>query len=57
MQNPPDVSAEERETSELVKRIRKLRWVGRNEEAERMQVAPRGVDPAARMLADRYDTE
>lgn len=36
MQERPDVSAEERASSKLVKRIRKLRWIGKVEEAERM---------------------
>ena len=57
MQERPDVSAEERAWIERVKRIRKLRWVGMKEEAERMEVAVRGVEPAATVPADPRDTE
>ncbi len=32
----PDVSREQRAATELVKRIRKLRWMGFEEEARRM---------------------
>jgi hypothetical protein len=37
-QECPDVSIEQRRSSELVKRIRKLRWMGLEGEARRMQV-------------------
>lgn len=33
----PDVSAEERSIQRLVKQLRKLRWVGLNAEAERLE--------------------
>ena len=36
-QKPPDVLAEQRTSNELVKLIRKLRWVGMEEEARRVQ--------------------
>jgi hypothetical protein len=32
----PDVSGEQRAAAELIKRIRKLRWMGFEEEAQRM---------------------
>lgn len=32
----PDVSLEQRAATELIKRIRKLRWMGFEEEAQRM---------------------
>lgn len=35
-QLPPDGSAEESSSNELIKLIRKLRWVGMEEEAERL---------------------
>jgi hypothetical protein len=35
-QDSPDVSYEQRIAAELVKRIRKLRWMGMEEEAARM---------------------
>jgi hypothetical protein len=34
-QKPPEVSAEQRASNELVKLIRKLRWMGMEEEVER----------------------
>jgi hypothetical protein len=34
----PDVSAEERASSALLKWIRKLRWIGMEEEAEKLQI-------------------
>jgi hypothetical protein len=36
-QKPSDVSAEQRTSNELVKLIRKLRWMGMEEEAERVE--------------------
>jgi poly-beta-hydroxyalkanoate depolymerase len=36
-QERPDVSMEQRRSSELVKRIRKLRWMGLEGEAERVE--------------------
>jgi hypothetical protein len=35
-QRLPDVSREQRAATELIKRIRKLRWMGFEEEARRM---------------------
>ena len=35
-QEKPDVSAEERQSTELIKRVRKLRWIGMDEEADRI---------------------
>ena len=35
-QDLPDVSREQRAATELIKRIRKLRWMGFEEEARRM---------------------
>jgi hypothetical protein len=34
----PDISAEQEGTLELVKRIRKLRWIGMDDEAARLQI-------------------
>ena len=36
-QKPPDTLTEQRASNELVKLIRKLRWMGRVEEAERVE--------------------
>ena len=49
-QTVPDVSAPQRATVELVKRIRKLRWIGLRDEADRLKIALSGrryaiVDP------------
>ena len=53
----PDVSVEERTSSELVKLVKKLRWIGMEEEAEQVQVVLRAVDPAATLLAGPWDTD
>ena len=37
-QKPPDDSAEQQTSNDLVKLIRKLRWMGMENEAERVQV-------------------
>jgi hypothetical protein len=34
-----DVAPEQRRTNDLVKRIRKLRWIGMEEEADKLQLA------------------
>jgi hypothetical protein len=47
----PDVSVEERTSSELVKLVKKLRWIGMEDEAEQIQVVLRGVDLATTLLA------
>lgn len=39
----PDVSAQERNSNELVKRIRKLRWIGLDDEAEHLKVLLRHI--------------
>ena len=36
-ENSPQVSSEQRAANELVKRIRKLRWMGMEGEAKRLQ--------------------
>ncbi len=58
-QKPPDVSAEQRTSNELIKLIRKLRWMGMEEEAERVQteLAQCGVRPADSVLAVPHDTD
>jgi hypothetical protein len=35
--NPPDVSAEQRASNELIQLIRKLRWMGMEDEVEELQ--------------------
>jgi hypothetical protein len=52
-QKPPDVSSEQRKSNELVRLIRKLRWMGMEEEADRVQteLAQCGVRRADSVLA------
>lgn len=53
----PDVSAEQRTWGELVKLVRKLRWIGMEKEATQMQIELRRVHPAASLLAGPFDTD
>jgi hypothetical protein len=52
----PQVSAEQHAKSELMKRIRKLRWIGMDDEARVLQ---RALDPphADSVLAMPHDTD
>jgi len=54
---PPDVSAEQRESNELIKRIRKLRWMGMESEAERLQVALAGASRIDSVVAQPLETD
>lgn len=58
-QNPPEASAEQRASNELVKLIRKLRWVGMEDEAERVQgeLALRRVPAANSVVAATRETD
>jgi hypothetical protein len=57
-QNPPDVSAKQRTSNELVKLIRKLRWMGMEEEAERVQAELAHSDVSAdSVLAASRETD
>jgi hypothetical protein len=58
-QESPDVSTEQRRSSELVKRIRKLRWMGLEGEARGMQVqlASYGGTRADSVLATPRETD
>jgi hypothetical protein len=42
----PDVSETERSSSELAKRIQKLRWIGASDEADQLLAVLRAVEPA-----------
>jgi hypothetical protein len=53
----PDVAFAERTPSELVNLIKKLRWIGMEEEAARIQVLLRRADAAATLLAGPWDTD
>ena len=45
------------QANELIKLIRKLRWMGMEEEAERAETALRGISPADSVLATPADTD
>ncbi len=55
---PPDMSARQ-QANELIKLIRKLRWIGMEEEAERvqMELAQCGVRPADSVVASARETD
>ena len=54
-QKRPDVSAEQRRSSELVKRIRKLRWMGLEGEAERVEMTLPRDTPTDSVLAAPHE--
>jgi hypothetical protein len=56
---PPNVLAEQRASNKLVKLIRKLRWMGMEEEAERvqMELAQRDVPPGDSVVAAPHETD
>jgi hypothetical protein len=58
-QQPPDTSARQRASNELVKLIRKLRWIGMEEEAQGMQneLERRRATAADSMLATTAETD
>jgi hypothetical protein len=53
---PPDMSARQH-ANELIMLIRKLRWMGMEEEAERAETALGGISPADGVLATPSDTD
>ena len=55
-QKPSDVSARQ-QANELIKLIRKLRWMGMEEEAERAETALGSMSPADRVPATPVDTD
>jgi hypothetical protein len=56
---PVDGSGEQRSSNELVKLIRKLRWMGLEEEAERVenQLTLRKVQAADSVIAAAHETD
>ena len=58
-QKASDISADQRTSNELVKLIRKLRWMGMEEEADRVQteLAQCGVRRADSVLATPHKTD
>jgi hypothetical protein len=53
----PDVSADERDFSDHIKHIRKLRWIGLEQEAEREQLALCRRAPTGSVLTIPRDTD
>ncbi len=52
-----DATAEQRTASELVKLIQKLRWMGMDREAERLQSVLRRIPESDSVLAAPHDTD
>jgi hypothetical protein len=57
LRDHPSVSEEERASDELVKRIRKLRWIGMEDEARALQDSLYRAPPSAPVLATPTDTD
>jgi hypothetical protein len=56
-QELPDVSVEQRASNEMIKLIRKLRWMGMESEAERLQITLRGVPHGDSVVAQPHETD
>ena len=58
-QNPPDRLAEQRVSNELIKLIRKLRWLGMEDEAGRVEdeLTMRRVAPGESVVAASRETD
>lgn len=57
VKDQPDISVEQRASNELVKLIRKLRWIGMEHEARQMQVVLQRAHPAATLLGGLFDRD
>jgi hypothetical protein len=53
----PDVPARERASHDIIMRILKLRWMGLDNEAQRIETKLRQVDPACTLLMGPPDTD
>lgn len=53
----PEVALADRTPSELVNLIKKLRWMGLEDEAARIQVLLRRTDAAATLLSGPWETD
>ena len=53
----PDVSSEERTSNELTNRIRKLRWIGMDDEAKRLQLVLSRMQSMDSVLAASSETD
>jgi hypothetical protein len=56
-QKPFDVSNPQRTSADLVKRIRKLRWIGMDEEADQLEILLYSMPPEHRVLVEPPDTD
>jgi hypothetical protein len=54
---PPDVPDRERASHDIIMRILKLRWMGLDDEAERIETKLREVDPACTPLMGPLETD
>jgi hypothetical protein len=57
VQHRRDVVVDEPASRVLIMRILKLRWMGMETEADRMQQALRRIDPQCTLLAGPFDTD
>ena len=57
--NVPDVLPEQKTAAELIKRIRKLRWIGMEDEADRVRIelASFGIAPDDSVIAVPRETD
>ena len=57
--NSPDVPEDQRAANALIKLVQKLRWMGLDAEAERMESAlkARGTEPAESVFSVPADTD
>ena len=53
----PEVLSEQQVSDQLIKRIRKLHWIGLEREAERLRMALGYLIPADSVLANPRDTD
>jgi hypothetical protein len=53
----PEVTPETRAATELIKRIRKLRWIGMDEEADLLQLQLESCCVAPAVVAAPHDTD
>ncbi len=56
-QELPDVSADQRAANELIKRIRKLRWMGMEGEARNLQIKLMGASRIDSVVAETRETD
>lgn len=56
-ENRPDVPAELRASDDVIKKIRKLRWIGMEDEALALELASRRSTSTSPLLTGRLDTD